>query len=132
MGVRGCDNSRVSQTTLVVELGKREQDLLEERLKGGDFEYRSVDHARFSARGEGVVATLYRSGKLVVQGRDPRVFAARYVEGYVQDDAPSAPKDSSAPWSAATKPARAITSAPWSLRRFASRPVKVRSSRPAG
>jgi ribonuclease HIII len=67
--------------TLVVALGPREQDRLEQRLRQGDFVQKSVDHARFSARGEGVVATLYRSGKLVVQGEGVDLFAARYLEG---------------------------------------------------
>ena len=44
------------------------------------FEFRPVPHAVFSARGEGTVATLYRSGKLVVQGPDPLAFVARWTD----------------------------------------------------
>lgn len=54
---------------------------LEQRLQAGPFDFRSVPHAVFSARGEGVTATLYTSGKLVVQGADPEAFAQRFVEG---------------------------------------------------
>lgn len=68
------------QTTLVFQLAGPEQALLRQRLEGGDFTYRPVDHAHFSARGEGVVATLYRSGKLVVQGASSEAFAVRYLE----------------------------------------------------
>ena len=71
----------MTHETLVVTLGPREQEQLRDRLEGGDFEYHPVDHARFSARGEGIVATLYESGKLVVQGRNVETFAARYLAG---------------------------------------------------
>jgi len=75
-----CKNPRLAQNTLVVKLDAEGQERLRGRLDGGDFEYRSVDHASFSARGEGVVATLYLSGKLVVQGKGAEVFVARYLD----------------------------------------------------
>ena len=52
------------QETLVVQLAPAAQARLERELEGGAFEHRSVEHARFSVRGQGVIATLYRSGKL--------------------------------------------------------------------
>jgi len=67
------------QETLVVQLEPEAQRRLEQRLSGDGFEPRTVEHARFSAKGEGVVATLYRSGKLVVQGSAVAVFAERYL-----------------------------------------------------
>ncbi len=69
------------QETLVVQLSPADQKRLEERMALGRFEYRALDHARFHARGEGVVATLYRSGKLVVQGEAVALFAERYLDG---------------------------------------------------
>jgi len=54
---------------------------LRSRLESAGFEFRSVPHAAFSARAADVVATLYRSGKLVIQGHDPDAFAARFLEG---------------------------------------------------
>lgn len=45
------------------------------------FEFRGVPHSLFSARGPDLVATLYKSGKLVLQGADPEGFAARFLEG---------------------------------------------------
>jgi ribonuclease HIII len=75
----------MAQTTLVRELSKGEQRELEERLKAGRFEWRSVPHAAFQVRGEGVVATLYTSGKFVVQGAEADGFALRYLK-----DAPAA------------------------------------------
>jgi ribonuclease HIII len=68
------------QETLVVQLAPEAQRRLEQRLAAEDFERRSVEHARFSLKGEGVVATLYRSGKLVVQGSEVELFARRYLD----------------------------------------------------
>jgi len=76
----------VVQTTIVFELDPAERRRLREALEGRDFQYRPVAHAEFSARGEDAVATLYRSGKLVVQGRG----AASFVERYLGRTAPSA------------------------------------------
>jgi ribonuclease HIII len=73
----------------VLKLSPLRGQALKSRLGGGDFEFRPVPHAVFSVKGEGVVATLYVSGKLVVQGADPQAFVLRYVEGAeVQSDAP--------------------------------------------
>ena len=69
----------MAQSTLVLKLGSADQARLREAVRGGDFEFRPVDHAHFSARADGVVATLYRSGKLVVQGAGAEVFVARYL-----------------------------------------------------
>ena len=52
---------------------------MQERLSGEAFEYRTVPHAAVSVKGEGVVATLYNSGKLVIQGAGAEAFIARYV-----------------------------------------------------
>ena len=85
----------MAQETLVLKLDPKAQELLERRIATGTFDHRPVEHARFSVRGEGVVATLYRSGKLVVQGADPRTFLARWLDGIaalpVPPAAPAAP-----------------------------------------
>ena len=70
----------MAQTTLVMKLGRGEQEELHRRVQAADFELRGVDHARFQARGDGVTATLYTSGKLVVQGRDAELFVARFLD----------------------------------------------------
>lgn len=44
-----------------------------------DAEWRSVPHATFSVKAEGVVVTCYHSGKVVVQGSDLDAFVARYL-----------------------------------------------------
>src|SRR5262245_42697238 len=69
------------QETLVLQLSPAEQERIAAALTGPDFETRAVPHARFSVKGQGVAATLYRSGKLVVQGSDLQAFAARYLGG---------------------------------------------------
>lgn len=70
----------MSQKTLVLEIPAERHAALERALRAGPFEWRSVPHALFSVRGEGAVATLYASGKLVVQGSDPALFLARYTD----------------------------------------------------
>jgi ribonuclease HIII len=67
------------QETRVFQLAPPAQARLERELERGEFERRTVEHARFSVKGEGVVATLYRSGKLVLQGSAVQLFAERYL-----------------------------------------------------
>ena len=75
----------MSQRTLVLMVPPAGREALQRRLSSEPFEFRTVPHALFSAKGSGVVVTLYKSGKLVIQGGDPELFAARYVEdGVVQ------------------------------------------------
>jgi len=54
------------------EIASIRQLLNEER-----FEFRRLDHAHFQARGDGVVVSAYRSGKVVVQGKNAETFLAR-------------------------------------------------------
>jgi ribonuclease HIII len=79
------------QETLVVQLAPPEQARLARELQGADFEPRTVEHARFSVKGDGFVATLYRSGKLVVQGSEVKLFAERYLGGLPEAAGPDAP-----------------------------------------
>jgi len=58
-------------------------------LAAGPFEFRPVPHALFSAKGEGAVATLYASGKLVVQAADPEVFIQRWLSLEAPPDRPA-------------------------------------------
>jgi ribonuclease HIII len=53
---------------------------LRDRIASGDFEFRPVPHSVFSVKGMGCVVTLYKSGKLVVQGAEPELFLARYTD----------------------------------------------------
>lgn len=79
----------MSQSTLVLVVPAAEHAPLRERLAREAFEFRTVPHALFSVKGPEIVATLYSSGKLVIQGRDPELFAERFVAG----GAPDAPKE---------------------------------------
>lgn len=73
--------SRVTQRTLVLKLDRTRADALAARLEGQPFEWRRPPHSRFQVRGDGVVATLYTSGKLVVQGKGVDAFELRYLDG---------------------------------------------------
>jgi ribonuclease HIII len=90
----------VTQRTLVLTLGKAAADALAARLDGADFEWRSPPHSRFQVRGDGVVATLYTSGKLVVQGAGVDAFELRFLGGA---SAPAAPAPSKATSKSASK-----------------------------
>ncbi|MFT7669845.1 MAG: ribonuclease HIII [Planctomycetota bacterium] len=76
-----CQNQGVSQQTLVLQIPASEHAALRERLDQGSFEFRSVPHALLSVKGEGVVATLYKSGKFVVQGAGAAFFLERFGGG---------------------------------------------------
>jgi ribonuclease HIII len=69
----------VTQRTLVLLVPPSRGADLRAALAAGDFDFRPVPHALFSAKGEGAVATLYTSGKLVVQAADPEAFVARWI-----------------------------------------------------
>ena len=81
----------MAQSTVVVRVPRSEFTSLKGRLEAGPFEWRRVPHAAFSVKGEGTVATLYNSGKFVVQSGDPQGFLAKWT-GYDlpgQDVAPA-------------------------------------------
>jgi ribonuclease HIII len=82
----------VAQKTVVLAMSAARGNELKRELGAQSFEFRPVPHALFSAKGEGVVATLYASGKLVIQGAEPELF----IERYVGDDATPAASSSRA------------------------------------
>lgn len=76
------------QRTVVVKVPPERRDSLKEKLEAGSFEWRTAPHAQWSVKGEGVVATLYDSGKLVVQGSEPERFLVRFTD----EPAPAPPR----------------------------------------
>lgn len=71
----------MTQRTLVLKLDRTHADALHARLEGASFEWRHPPYSRFQVRGDGVVATLYTSGKLVVQGKGVDGFELLYLGG---------------------------------------------------
>lgn len=69
----------MTQRTIVITVPATRRADLRASLAAGPFEFRPVPHALFSAKGEGAVATLYASGKLVVQSAEPEVFVQRWL-----------------------------------------------------
>lgn len=67
--------------TLVFELDPRGGKLLGDALASAGFRFGPLAHAQWQARGEGVVASLYASGKLVVQGAGAPAFCERFLRG---------------------------------------------------
>ena len=82
------------QRTVVVKVPPERRETLQAKLKEREdrheatFEWRTAPHAQWSVKGEGVVATLYDSGKLVVQGSEPERFLVRFTE----EPAPAPPR----------------------------------------
>src|SRR5262245_1292116 len=74
-----CEDPSVAQRTLVVQVAPADRARLQARLETGVFDHRNVPYALFSVKGEGAVATLYASGKLVVQGEAPELFVERFL-----------------------------------------------------
>ncbi len=70
----------MSQRTLVLSYEPARAGALEQALQREGWELRPAPHAYFSAKGAGTVVTLYRSGKLVVQGADPQAFVAAHAQ----------------------------------------------------
>lgn len=58
----------MAQQTVTRKVPPEQADALLERLEGAGFERRSLAHAFWQARGDGVIVSFYRSGKVVVQG----------------------------------------------------------------
>jgi len=69
----------VTQRTIVLQVPPSRRADLRASFAAGPFDFRPVPHALFSAKGDGAVATLYTSGKLVVQAAEPEAFVARWL-----------------------------------------------------
>ena len=80
----------MAQKTLVLQVSPARAADLERQLVARAFSFRPTPHALFSAKGEGVVATHYRSGKLVVQGEHPESFVTGLGLALPSAPAPSA------------------------------------------
>lgn len=85
------------QETFVTKVQRSAFAALESRIAAGPFTFRPVPHAVFSARGDGVVATLYSSGKFVVQGANPTAFLAQWTDLDGAASSPAKKKSASAP-----------------------------------
>lgn len=57
----------------------KEEAALKSKLQEQGYDFGTADHAIWRAKGEKVVATLYKSGKLLVQGAGTDAFTAKYL-----------------------------------------------------
>ncbi|MCL4181279.1 MAG: ribonuclease HIII [Verrucomicrobia bacterium] len=67
-------------TSYTAVLSEAEADRLERHLRGHDFAFRTVPHARFAAERDRTNVVYYASGKLVVQGRGTQEFVEFVLE----------------------------------------------------
>jgi len=65
--------------TNVFVLSPQEGQILSDALHRAGYEFRNLQHAVCQARGEGVVVSLYKSGKLVVQGKGAEAWHTQYM-----------------------------------------------------
>jgi ribonuclease HIII len=65
--------------TWVYKLSSAESSALREKLNEGHFEFRKLNHALFQVRSEGLTASMYSSGKLVVQGGNAESWCTQYL-----------------------------------------------------
>lgn len=66
--------------TIVLEVPPRGVDPIMNRLRDAGLPVGPAPHAWFQVRGDGFVATLYRSGKLVVQGASAEMFLEQFTD----------------------------------------------------
>lgn len=62
----------------------KEESSLKVKLQAQGYDFGTADHALWRAKGENVVATLYKSGKLLVQGAGTQNFTAKYLNASPQ------------------------------------------------
>ena len=89
--------------TWVYKLNKNEVADLRGKLNEGDFQFRKLNHAQFQARADGLTASMYNSGKLVVQGKNSEAWCVQYLGGkpiVASDDASGISDKSSGGWPA--------------------------------
>jgi ribonuclease HIII len=72
----------------VTKLSQKVGERLRARLEALDYAFSTVPHARWAARGEGAVVTLYESGKLVVAGKGADAFLEGRL-GWEEDERPA-------------------------------------------
>ncbi len=65
--------------TTTLKLTAAEIEALRHKLEDARYEFRDLNYAHFQARGEQVVVSAYRSGKVVVQGNGAEAFLERYA-----------------------------------------------------
>jgi ribonuclease HIII len=65
----------------VIQFDLRRADELRRELEAAGFELRDIQHAVFGAHKPGLAVTLYRRGKLVLQGNQIEAFLERFLPG---------------------------------------------------
>lgn len=84
IGLRGSIMNKPATFSTTINLSLASK--LKQDLKDQGFEFTSPTHTLFSARKPGVSLTLYKSGSLVVQGREKNSFIEFYLEPEILKD----------------------------------------------
>ena len=62
------------------------------KLEQGGFAFKQIEHALWRAQNSEVNVTLYKSGKILVQGKGTKDFLNRYIEHAIEEDSASPSK----------------------------------------
>lgn len=84
--------------TRVFKLGLKEKEKLKNALSSSQFTWKKVAHAEFQIQRNGLSATLYKSGKLVVQGKEAELWIAEYLGESVKPEPPKDEKPKDENW----------------------------------
>ena len=72
--------SNEDKKSFVCQIETAQKKKLQSYLQERGFEFKEVNHADFGAKGKNLSITLYKSGKLVVQGKSTSEFVQFYLE----------------------------------------------------
>ena len=78
--------SESSKNVYVCQVDKEKTEQLQSYLTEKGFEFHDVPHAFFGARSGKLSITLYKSSKLVIQGKEAKEFVEFYLEPYLLED----------------------------------------------
>ncbi|MCH2111650.1 MAG: hypothetical protein MK213_02235 [Planctomycetes bacterium] len=100
----------MTQSTKVFQMDRSSGAALRKILSDEGWEFRKIAHAQYQARGSEVIATLYESGKMVVQGRGGEGFEARFLNLLGDAKDPKAKKETVNPVDSSPLPVAGIGS----------------------
>lgn len=83
---RSSDEGPAKKSVYSLKLGDNERERLRGILESGPYFDFEVDHADFAYKGEGFNVVAYRSGKVVVQGKETENFVRDVLEARVTGD----------------------------------------------
>lgn len=63
-----------------IKFDLNKKDFLKNKLEKNEFNFFEIEHAIWRAKNKEITITLYKSGKLLVQGKNPEEFIKKYID----------------------------------------------------